>query len=106
VCDTEVSDPALAGEVWVEGEPDTRPVADPECLLRNVKAVKADGDKLRTAYIPDAVTGTRWFADRMIWLRDGQDLLPFATRESADEYAAAHKGTAELSWAEAVAAAR
>ncbi len=106
VCGIEVSDPALAGEVWVEGEADTRPVADPACLLRNVKAIRAEGGALRAAYIPDAVTGTRWFADRMIWLRDGQDLLPFATRESADQYVAAHKGTAELTWAQAVEAAR
>ena len=106
VCGTEVSDPELAGEVWVEGEDDTRPVADPACLLRNVKAIEADGGTLRATYIPDAVTGTRWFANRMIWLRDGQELLPFATRESADEYAEAHQGTAELTWTEAVAAAR
>jgi NitT/TauT family transport system substrate-binding protein len=106
VCGTEVSDPALAGEVWVQGEADTRPVADPGCLLQNVKAIEADGGTLRAAYIPDAVTGTRWFADHMIWLRDGEQLLPFATRESADEYAGDHQGTAELTWTQAVAAAK
>lgn len=106
VCEREVTNPALAGEIWVEGESDTRPVADPACLLRNVKAAEADGDTLRASYIPDAVTGTRWFADRMIWLRDGEELLPFATRESSDEYADEHPGTTELSWAEAVASVR
>jgi NitT/TauT family transport system substrate-binding protein len=103
VCAREVNDPALAGEIWVEGEPDTRPAADPACLLRNAKAVEAEGGTLRAAYIPDAVTGTRWFADRMIWLRDGQALLPFATRESSEEYAGDHPGTTELSWSQALA---
>ena len=27
----------------------------------------------------------------MIWVRDGEELLPFATRESADEYLADHR---------------
>ena len=47
---------------------------------------------MRAAYVPDAVTGTRWFADRMVWVQDGQELLPFATRESADEYLDEHAG--------------
>ncbi len=106
VCKKEVADPALAGEIWVQGEDDTRPVADPACLLRNVQQVTAEGGGLRAAYIPDAVTGTRWFADRMIWLQDGKELLPFATRETADEYAGEHPGTSELTWVEAVEAAR
>ncbi|NYJ00614.1 NitT/TauT family transport system substrate-binding protein [Nocardioides thalensis] len=102
VCGTEVTDPALAGEIWVEGEDDTRPTADPVCLLRNAQAVLADGGELRAAYVPDALTGTRWFADRMIWLRDGDELLPFATRESADDYAGDHSGTRELTWDQAL----
>jgi NitT/TauT family transport system substrate-binding protein len=106
VCQTKVSDPALAGELWVEGEEDTRPVANPECLLRNIDAVTADGGTLRASYIPDAVTGTRWFADRMIWVQDGKSLLPFATAETADEYAGDHPGTHELTFDEALEAAK
>lgn len=105
VCGAEVSDPALAGEIWVDGEDDTRPTADPVCLLRNANAVLDEGGTLRAAYVPDAVTGTRWFADRMIWLSKGKELLPFATRESADEYADANPGTRELTWQQALDAA-
>ncbi len=104
-CDEKVEDPALAGEIWVDGESDTRPVASPECLLRNVNAVEADGDALRAAYLPDAVTGTRWFADRMVWLQDGQELVPFATEESAQEYRADHSGAEPLTWEQALEAA-
>lgn len=105
VCHKKVSDPALAGEIWVQGEDDTRPTADPVCLLRNAAQVLDQGGELRAAYIPDAETGTRWFADRMIWLQDGQDLLPFATRESAEEYADQRAGTRELTWDQALQAA-
>lgn len=106
VCGRAVTDAQTAGEVWVTGEEDTRPVADAGCLLRNVAAVQRAGEKVRAAYVPDAVTGTRWFADRMLWLRDGDELLPFATRQTLDEYADQHPGTRELSWDQAVAAAR
>ena len=105
VCHEKVADPALAGEIWVQGEDDTRPTADPACLLENAAQVLDQGGELRAAYVPDAETGTRWFADRMIWLQDGQDLLPFATRESADEYADQHPGTRELTWDQALDAA-
>jgi len=104
-CQTEVSDPATAAELWVAGEDDTRPAADPTCLLRNVAQAEADGGTLRAAYVPDAVTGTRWFADHMIWLQDGAAFQPFATRESADAYAGEHPGTKELTWQQAVTAA-
>ena len=102
VCGEKITDPALAGEIWVDGEPDTQPVASPECLLRNVNAVEADGDQLRAAYLPDAVTGTRWFADRMVWLQDGQELLPFATEESAQQYSADHPGAEPRTWEQAL----
>ena len=105
VCRTQVDDPANAGEVWVEGEDEPRPVADPTCLLRTVAAVEDDGDTIRASYIQDATTGTRWFADRMVWVRDGEQLLPFATRESADEYLSEQGSAEELSWEQALAAA-
>ncbi|WP_432476770.1 ABC transporter substrate-binding protein [Nocardioides sp. GXQ0305] len=106
VCDRPVKEPETAGEVWVQGEDEPRPVADPTCLLRNVAAAEEAGATVRASYVPDAITGTRWFADRMIWVQDGEGLLPFATRESADEYLDRSGGAAEVSWEEARAAAQ
>ena len=105
VCGTRVADPETAGEVWVQGEDEPRPVADPTCLLRNVAAAEEDGDTVRASYVQDATTGTRWFADRMIWVRDGEELLPFATRETADEYLDGQGSAEELAWEQALEAA-
>ena len=105
VCGTRVTDPATAGEVWVQGEDEPRPVADPTCLLRTVAAAEDDGDTVRASYVQDATTGTRWFADRMIWVQDGEQLLPFATRESADEHLDGQGSAEELTWEQALAAA-
>ncbi len=105
VCGTQVKDPDTAGEVWVQGEDEPRPVADPACLLRNVAAAEDDGETVRASYVQDATTGTRWFADRMIWVQDGEELLPFATRESADEYLGKQGSAEELTWEQALEAA-
>ncbi|OLT34661.1 ABC transporter substrate-binding protein [Actinomadura sp. CNU-125] len=107
VCDEEAGDPAKAGEVWVAGEKATRPAASPVCLLRNVRDVRTDGGELRAAYVPDATTGTRWFADRMTWVEnpeanEDERFEPFATVEQAREYIDAHSGSKTVSYEEAV----
>ena len=106
VCDKTVDDTATAGEVWVQGEADTRPAADPTCLLRNVAAAEAEGDQVRAAYIPDTVTGTRWLADHMIWLREAGQFYPFATPASADRWRQQHPQAAAVSWEQALETVR
>jgi NitT/TauT family transport system substrate-binding protein len=106
VCNEPVDDPATAGEVWIQGEPDTRPVADPTCLLRNVAAAHAEGETVRAAYIPDTVTGTRWLADHMVWLRDGDQYYPFATPASAERWQQQHPQATEITWQRALEAVR
>jgi NitT/TauT family transport system substrate-binding protein len=106
-CGREAADPAAAGEVWVAGEAGTRPAASPVCLLRNVRAVQGEGRTIRAAYVPDAATGTRWFADKDVWVEDpsakaDRRFLPFATQEGADRYVAGHSGAKVVPYAEAV----
>ncbi|GLZ10429.1 putative nitrate ABC transporter, periplasmic protein [Actinomadura sp. NBRC 104425] len=107
VCDRQVEDPAKAGEVWVAGEAQPRPVADPVCLLRNVRAVQDEGKRVRAVYIPDAATATRWFADKDVWVEDpsadkGERFKPFATQEGAQKYVSSHSGAKVVSYDEAV----
>src|SRR4051812_3574200 len=47
VCDVAVTDPKLAGELWVDGKDATQPAANPGCLLRAVRDATARGDKVR-----------------------------------------------------------
>ena len=109
VCGIPVNDPATAGETWLAGEQITHPAATPTCLLRDVKADEAAGRKVRAAYVPDAATGTRWFADKDVWVSDpskqaNDRLLPFTTESGAHAYLAAHSGTTRLSYTAALAA--
>ncbi|HEY8479041.1 MAG TPA: ABC transporter substrate-binding protein [Spirillospora sp.] len=107
VCGEKADDPKTAGEVWVEGERRTRPVADPVCLLKNVRALQQDGKKIKAVYVPDTAAGTRWFADKQVWIEDpeapsARRFKPFATQEAADAYLADHSGAKIVSYDEAV----
>ncbi len=102
VANRPVTDPALAGEIWFDGQEATQPAADPTALLRAVKAARAQGRKVREAYVPDAELGTRWFADKALWVRDGQTYLPFTTSAAVRRYLSAHPGSAQLSYDQAI----
>ncbi|WP_431969794.1 ABC transporter substrate-binding protein [Nocardia sp. bgisy134] len=106
VCGIAVSDPALAGEVWVDGADRPQPAADPTCLLRAVQAAKAQGKVIRAVYVPDAELGTRWFADKAVWLRDGAKYLPFTTQAAAQRYRQNHPAATSVSYDQAVTEVR
>lgn len=100
VCGIPATDPALAGEVWVNGET-TQPAANPTCLLRQIAAA----GKVRTAYVPSTDTGTRWFADKSFWVRDG-GYLPFTTEDGARRYLAGHPSGQLVSYSDALRGSR
>ncbi|MFD9440547.1 ABC transporter substrate-binding protein [Streptomyces sp. NPDC060006] len=78
-----------ASEVWAKGASETRAFKSPAELLAYVAKHK---DGIRAAYVPDATTGTLWFADRAVWVADGEELLPFVTPATAKAYADGHDG--------------
>jgi NitT/TauT family transport system substrate-binding protein len=102
VCGTAVADPAQASELWLDGSDTTRTAANPTCLLKAVREVTAHGVKVRAAYVPDAELGTRWFADKSFWVRDGQNYLPFGTPAGAQRYLGGHPGSVTLNYQQAL----
>ncbi|NKY28330.1 ABC transporter substrate-binding protein [Nocardia gamkensis] len=106
VCGKAAENPALAGELWLDGAPKPQPAADPTCLLRAVQVAKAQGKTIRAAYIPDTELGTRWFADKSIWLRDGDGYLPFTTAAAAQRYRQAHPSATPVPYDRAVTEVR
>ncbi|MFJ7071887.1 ABC transporter substrate-binding protein [Streptomyces sp. NPDC098781] len=87
------------GEVWLKGEDRTRAFESPAALLRFVAAHKG---RVRAAYVPDATTGTRWYADRAVWVRHGQELSPFVTASAARAFIQAHPGARTVSYSAAL----
>jgi NitT/TauT family transport system substrate-binding protein len=105
VCNVAVTDPKLAGELWLDGKDTTQPAANPGCLLRAIREAAARGEKVRAAYVPDAELGTRWFADKSSWVKDGANYLPFDSAAGAGRYIAAHPGAAVVDYQQALAGA-
>ncbi|AKZ57447.1 putative aliphatic sulfonates-binding protein [Streptomyces ambofaciens ATCC 23877] len=91
--------PKPAGEVWPEGARKTLAFASPTALLRHVAGHR---DSVRAAYVPDATTGTLWFADRAVWVADGTALLPFVAPETAQAYVAGHGGARVITYDQAL----
>ncbi|MEV7612840.1 ABC transporter substrate-binding protein [Streptomyces sp. NPDC089799] len=93
---------APRAELWIEGQDTTRTFDGPRELL---KAAKEAGDGVRAAYVPDAVTGTLWYADKAVWVAEGGDLRAFVAPSTAKAYVAQHAGSRVIGHAEAVALA-
>jgi NitT/TauT family transport system substrate-binding protein len=95
-------DPAQASELWLDGADATQTAADPTSLLRAVRDAIVHGGKVRAAYVPDAELGTRWFADKACWVRDGQSYRPFGTLAGARRYIAVHPGSEAMDYQQAL----
>ncbi|MEU5180834.1 ABC transporter substrate-binding protein [Streptomyces longwoodensis] len=94
--------PAAASEVWSEGTKRTQTFTSPTELLAYLSA---HHDGVRAAYVPDATTGTLWFADKAVWVADGQHLLPFVAPSTARAYVDVHSGARIVTYSEALEAA-
>ncbi|WP_251094493.1 ABC transporter substrate-binding protein [Streptomyces sp. Caat 7-52] len=91
--------PPAASEAWAEGSDKTLSFKSPKQLLAHLAAHQ---DGIRAAYVPDATTGTLWFADKAVWVSDGDQLLPFVTPATAQDYVSAHGGARTVSYREAL----
>ncbi|MET7701669.1 ABC transporter substrate-binding protein [Streptomyces sp. NPDC005485] len=91
--------PTAAGEVWPKGAAKTKAFKSPAELLSYVAAHR---DGIRAAYVPDATTGTLWFADKAVWVADGETLLPFVAPATAQAYVSAHGGARVITYAKAL----
>lgn len=105
VCGGAVSDPATAGEVWPAGSQATVALRTPACLLRYLAGHPKSA--VRAAYVPDALTGTRWFADHAVWVLDPSAApearyQPFTTRDNARTWIGAHPGARLVDFAQAL----
>ncbi|CRZ14669.1 ABC transporter substrate-binding protein [Mycolicibacterium neworleansense] len=109
VCHTAVDNPATAGELWLDGADTTTAAVTPVCLLKAIRQAEGEGKKVRAAYVSDAELGTRWFADKAVWVRlpgpGAEGYLPFGTQAGAERYTATHPGAAVVDYRQALAGA-
>lgn len=65
--------------------------------------MKQHPGKVRAGYVPDALTGTRWFANTSVWAEDpaaapNARFQPFTTPANARDWIAGHPGTRLVSY--------
>ncbi|AUN40951.1 ABC transporter substrate-binding protein [Tsukamurella tyrosinosolvens] len=87
--------PRPSAEVWFDGADVTQTAPDATALIRTLATTDR---KVRAAYVSDALTGTRWYADQSLWLRDGAALVPFAGPDARDRYRAEHPGAVPVEY--------
>ncbi|WP_030610546.1 ABC transporter substrate-binding protein [Streptomyces fulvoviolaceus] len=90
---------SAASEVWPKGAEETLSFKSPSQLLTYVSKHRTG---IRAAYVPDATTGTLWFADKAVWVADGDRLLPFVAPATAQAYVAQHGGARVVTYADAL----
>ncbi|MFG2640703.1 ABC transporter substrate-binding protein [Streptomyces sp. NPDC048370] len=90
---------AARPELWLKGQSTTRTFDSPKALL---KAVGGSGADVRAAYVPDAVTGTSWFADKAVWVAEGTELRAFVTPAGARAYVDGHATSRVVDYATAL----
>ncbi|GHH78293.1 putative nitrate ABC transporter, periplasmic protein [Streptomyces sulfonofaciens] len=86
-------------EAWPKGAGETRAFDSPKALLGYVAH---HAHAIRAAYVPDASTGTLWFANKAVWVADSGDLKAFVAPSTAHAYIAEHPGARTVSYARAL----
>jgi NitT/TauT family transport system substrate-binding protein len=108
VCNSAVTDPKQAGEIWVENG-DIVAFSSPVCTLAGIGKFTAEGKKLNAAYLVDQGLGIKVFADMAFYSIAGTQskkpsIAPFLLKKDAEAYAAKNGGKL-ATYAEALAAA-
>jgi NitT/TauT family transport system substrate-binding protein len=95
-----VGEPKLAGQVWIQGEPQVRLYSSPEAALFAAGKAEADGKKVRAVFVHDRQSGIKLFADRVWFVEKNGALSAFLLKTDADKWAA-EKGGSVLDYAAA-----
>jgi ABC-type nitrate/sulfonate/bicarbonate transport systems, periplasmic components len=102
-----VTEPMLAGQVWIQGELTVRLYSSPEATLSAAAKAEGSGKKIRVVYVHDRQSGIKLFADRAWFVEKGGELSAFLLKPDADKWAAEKGGSVvDYTAAQRVAATR
>jgi NitT/TauT family transport system substrate-binding protein len=95
-----VTEPKLAGQIWVKGEPKVRLYSSVDATFAAANALRAEGKTLRVVFVHDRESGNKLFADKVWYVRHQGKLSAFLLKKAATDWAAKNGGTL-TSYAEA-----
>jgi NitT/TauT family transport system substrate-binding protein len=89
VCDTQVTAPAEAGQIWIQGA-GVMPFSSAACTLTAVKKYLAEGQKLAAVYVMDRALGIKLFAETAFYAVGGKanpaEVVPFLLKRDAEAH--------------------
>jgi NitT/TauT family transport system substrate-binding protein len=88
-----VTEPNLAGQIWVKGEPKVRLYSTVTATFAALRSLKAEGKAVRVVFVHDLSSGNKLFADKVWYVKHPGGLAAFLLKETAKEWAAKNGGT-------------
>ena len=73
----EVIDAKKAGQIWVDGEEKVRLYKDVPSTFAALNQLEKEGKTVRVAFVHDRETGLKLFADKVWYIRKGDDIAAF-----------------------------
>ena len=96
----EIIDVKNAGQIWVEGEKKVRLYKDVPSTFVALDQLEKDNKSVRVAFVHDRESGLKLFADKVWYIRIGNDIAAFLEKSRAEKWAQANNGKL-LTYAEA-----
>jgi NitT/TauT family transport system substrate-binding protein len=87
-----VSEPKLAGQIWVRGEPKVRLYSTIDATFAAVKQLQAEAKPVRVVFVHDRVSGNKLFADKVWYVAQSGRLSAFLLQSAARAWAQEHGG--------------
>lgn len=87
-----IEEPALAGQIWVKGEPKVRLYSSPEATFAALAQLQQEGKVARVTFVHDRETGNKLFADKVWYVSGPRGLSAFLLKQSAQAWASKHGG--------------
>ena len=82
-----VSDPKVAGQVWVQDEPTVRLYSSVQAALSAAGKLQNSGKKIRVIFAQDRLSGIKLFAERAWFVEKDGSLNAFLLKADADKWA-------------------
>jgi NitT/TauT family transport system substrate-binding protein len=82
-----VTDPKLAGQIWVQDEPTVRLYSSLQAALSAAGKLENRGKKTRVLYAHDRLSGIKLFAERAWFVEKDGNLSAFLLKTDADKWA-------------------
>ena len=96
----QITEGRKAGQIWVAGEEKVRLYKDVASTLAALAALEQAGKKPRVVFVHDHENGLKLFADKIWYVRSGDEIAAFLEQSRAEKWAQKNNGKV-LTYAEA-----